>query len=383
MVDLSTGSIPADNQKAARRKERLFALILLIGSLVLSLALLEIALRVLRPSSVTYYVHMPTIYQPDDIVGYRYIPGADDYIERDDYRIQSHINRAGFNDDEFTLERQPGVARIAVLGDSFTVGLHVERGQTFPDVLERLLSESGPVEVYNFGVDGYGTPNELALMDEVLTYDPDIVVLTLYENDIDDVKVDLYHRAIYRGYVIYYLDLDQYQQAVGEIDLYFANPLNRFLFWGREHTATIRAVNSLWITDDDLQFKSNRWRQTFRTTVNTELDELPDEAAVDLLIEDVLQMADRCEQHACDFVVVTLPTKKETEDPTRPYYAEPILAALDAEGIDTLSLLDPLREAVEQGPYPFYPHDNHCNAAGYEIIARALADHLQSGALSN
>ncbi len=383
MNDLNHDSNHTGSRRETRRRERLLGPILAAGSLLVSLALLEIGRRIIRPSSVTYYVHMPAIYRPDDRLGYRYVPGAQDYIEREDYHVESAINQAGFNDDEFTLERRPGVPRIAALGDSYTVGLHVGRGQTFPDVLEQLLSDdaAGPVEVYNFGVDGYGTPNELALMDEVLAYDPDIVVLTLYENDIDDVKVDLYHREIYRDYIVYYLDDGQRQQAIDEIDAYFANPLNRFLFWGREHSATIRAISSFWITDKDLHLKSNRWRQSFRMTVNTELDELPDEEAVDLLVDDVIQMADLCEQRGCDFVVMTLPTKKETEDKDRPYYAQPILDALDAEGIDTLNLYAPLQEAVDEGPYPFFPNDNHCNAAGYEIIARTLAEHLQAEGL--
>ena len=53
---------------------------------------------------------------------YEFIPGSnlDDGIS----------NKQGFKDDDFTLEKPPGVIRIAMLGDSITQGLHIRKEKT-------------------------------------------------------------------------------------------------------------------------------------------------------------------------------------------------------------------------------------------------------------
>ena len=55
------------------------------------------------------------------------------------------------------LTKPPGVFRILVLGDSFTVGANVRQEEAYPKVLEkRLQSVYGPrIQVVNAGVGGW------------------------------------------------------------------------------------------------------------------------------------------------------------------------------------------------------------------------------------
>ena len=64
-----------------------------------------------------------------------------------------HINRDGFRDRDFPVERTKGAARIVCVGDSYTYGWGVNLEDSFPKQLERAL-EPG-TEVLNLGVFGY------------------------------------------------------------------------------------------------------------------------------------------------------------------------------------------------------------------------------------
>lgn len=94
-------------------------------------------------------------------------------------------NSLGFREKEYPLERVPGVRRIAVLGDSFTLGVGVEFSEIFAKRLEeRLNRERGPHEVINFGVSGYNTRMELATLREIAgRFKPDLVILGYVLND--------------------------------------------------------------------------------------------------------------------------------------------------------------------------------------------------------
>lgn len=100
-------------------------------------------------------------------------------------------NSAGFRDREHTLAKPAGTIRIAVLGDSYCEALQVEMDETFCSVLEGELTECDSLdgrkaEVLNFGVSGYGTAQELLMLEHrVWDYEPDVVLLCfLSGNDV-------------------------------------------------------------------------------------------------------------------------------------------------------------------------------------------------------
>ena len=104
-----------------------------------------------------------------------------------------NINSAGFRGPEFSREKPAGVYRIAVIGDSFTVGLDVPDEKTFIHVLETRLAGCGvlqgkKIQVLNFGVGGYGTTQELILLRKrALAFHPDMVLLMFFSgNDVSD-----------------------------------------------------------------------------------------------------------------------------------------------------------------------------------------------------
>jgi hypothetical protein len=76
---------------------------------------------------------------------------------------------------EFSYERQPGLKRVVVLGDSFTYGEDVSDEETYCAVL---AEQSPGLEVINLGVHGYGVDQMLLyLKEEGLKYRPDVIVV--------------------------------------------------------------------------------------------------------------------------------------------------------------------------------------------------------------
>ena len=100
------------------------------------------------------------------------------------------INNLGFRDrQDYDLAKPPGTFRILVLGDSVTFGHGSHFETTYPYLLEQRLKEWRPAtnwQVWNLGVPGYNTRQELRYLQEVgATFRPDLVIVGFYPNDFD------------------------------------------------------------------------------------------------------------------------------------------------------------------------------------------------------
>jgi hypothetical protein len=126
----------------------------------------------------------PGFYITDASLGTRLSPGYDGWFAG----VPVRINSLGFRDNrEYRLEKAPGTFRILVLGDSVTFGHGASFETTYPYLLEMRLQSWRPDvqwEVWNLGVPGYNTAQELAQLLELgERFAPDLVVVGFYLND--------------------------------------------------------------------------------------------------------------------------------------------------------------------------------------------------------
>jgi lysophospholipase L1-like esterase len=115
------------------------------------------------------------------------------------FDVQVAINRQRFRARrEYAASPAPGVARLAVLGDSMTFGWGAEDDQTYPAQLESILGEKAPaVEVINAGYPGTCLGEKAAwYVQGVRPFRPALVVLTLLGDDVDG---DLFWRVFALG----------------------------------------------------------------------------------------------------------------------------------------------------------------------------------------
>jgi len=164
---------------------------LTLGGLFMGVVIGEIGLRVARiegyPKIGDLVDSAPTRFHTSDPnLGWKLKPGASgEWNEEGASLVQ--VNSEGLRDREHTKAKPPNTLRVAVLGDSFTEAIHVPVEQTFWSKLERKLGNCQAVkrrknvEVINFGVQGYGTAQQLIMLrKKVWDYSPDIVILAFF-----------------------------------------------------------------------------------------------------------------------------------------------------------------------------------------------------------
>jgi hypothetical protein len=103
-------------------------------------------------------------------------------------RRHVRLNRAGFRDGEHSVARHPGTRRLLLVGDSYAFGTGINRVEDrFGDQLGVRLSQVTlqPWEVINASHPDRHTLEEIAILDSVLPFHPDVILLLYVFNDID------------------------------------------------------------------------------------------------------------------------------------------------------------------------------------------------------
>jgi lysophospholipase L1-like esterase len=120
-------------------------------------------------------------------------PNDDRRLGHGEFDVRVVTNALGFRDARLPSPKPAGAFRVVALGDSFTQGYGVEEPEAYPRRLERLLSARMPdrtVEVVNLGVPGTSPRDYVShLADPGLAYHPDLVLVGVMANDVQDVWI--------------------------------------------------------------------------------------------------------------------------------------------------------------------------------------------------
>ena len=277
------------------------------------------------------------------------------FPEADGGKITFTTNNRGFREDAPT-EVQKNGQRILVLGDSQTEGV-VNNSQSFANVLEaRLAARGPPVEVINGGIGTTGPHNYLGLLLKHLDLRPDVVVVTIYDGN-------------------------DFAHALQIEDTLRGRKPEPFPPAAREASKT-------------------RWPeqlpQAFNQAAVFESDPPAADRALAAALTACRELARQADAIHARVIFVALPAKPdidhdddelqatmlETLHLTREDVAvntqlgSRLLAALAAEGRETLDLLPALKQA--EGPL-YWRKDWHLNVAGHAAVAAALLDVVSAG----
>ncbi|MET0551465.1 MAG: HEAT repeat domain-containing protein [Vicinamibacteria bacterium] len=103
------------------------------------------------------------------------------------------FNADGMRDRTHAPEKPAGTRRVVFLGDSVTLGDHIEPAQAYPQFLQADLADAGhAVEVFNVALWGWSTRQERLAYERIARkYAPDDVVLAVCLNDIPELQNNL------------------------------------------------------------------------------------------------------------------------------------------------------------------------------------------------
>jgi len=170
--------------------------LLFIGSLFLSIALAELGLRLFivdefspmqQERSLLYEYHPVLGWFPKKNTSRRFTASRTTTVTH---------NSQGFRSPEPETNNKPG---IIFLGDSFVWGFDVEAPERFTDKLQARHPEWN---ISNLGVSGYGTDQELLLLESHFdVYKPRAVILVFCtDNDIEDNATNVRQGGFYKPY---------------------------------------------------------------------------------------------------------------------------------------------------------------------------------------
>ena len=366
-----------------------FRLLLLASSLLLGLAIGEVAVRALKPQAVL--VITPGLYQADPPRRYRLAPGHRGTItNRVEFSTAVRVNRAGLRGPEVGPKRE-GVLRILAAGDSFTFASTVEEAEAWIALLGEQLGGHGiPAEGLNGGVNGYGVPDATAwVAAHGVPLEPDLVVLGVFVgNDLQDANPGLAQAEVVDGLLEAPTSRGGWKRW-----LYYHSHLFVLAKRGLPYPIQSRLRGLLGLAEPwDLTVR--RQEAAVYRRADSEAVRLGAEAT-DRALEQLQQLA---EQRGIRLAALLIPAPAQVDpaawqslfaelgldpsghDPDRPTAIFRDLLA--RRGIPALDLTGALREEREQRAFLYYPIDQHLTPEGNRVAARELARFLLDSGLA-
>lgn len=366
----------------ASRHPRVFYVIVPIASVVLTLLLLELFLRLLVPQP--HAIETNAYYVADPSLGFRMMPeSVGSYFGR----IPLEVNAYGHRDDWVPIEKPKGTKRILVLGDSFTIGAGVGQDEAYPQVLEGLLRRRDPaIDVINAGVGGW-EPFQYAeyLETEGVAFEPDLVIVGFFVgNDAYDQtsRPEEVSRTAVGGRRVLRDSADR-PLAASLVFLYQHSHLARLILRARsgegvfEDPAYERSICdglSDWLVAGQRFYLSNHLpeaddtRALMRTSLAQiqRIADITSGAAIPmlvLLIPDMNQISPLVQER------ILGPGERQQFDPEMPQRA--LARELALRGIPFLDL----RETFE-GRECLFTNNSHFDAEGHRLVAAAVESYL-------
>jgi len=355
---------------------RIHQIIAFLVSLLILLLVFEGGLRLIG------FAPKSTMNRFDSALGWAKTPSTAIRRHTGEFDVTFATNSRGLREDESVgYEKPGGTQRVLVVGDSFTLGYTVDRPETITQLLQDELRAQGrSVQVVNAGTEGYSTDQEvLWLAREGAKYDPDVVVLQMYENDIFWNSQDHYLRypkPHLRGDGDPSASLDALPELADpgrEPWLQRSTALGTMLggFAGGPAMPMLdgpRPLPAEWgvrLRDDASGWSETRAALRAFRAVARKIGAKPV----------VLVIPDKAQVDPASRAAMTQQIDASTYDPDRPYRG--MVDAAKAAGLPVIEALPAMKSASENGSRALYfARDWHTNPAGNRVLANLLTTAL-------
>lgn len=124
--------------------------------------------------------------------------------------------------------------KIMIAGDSFTHAVDVSDDQTYYAKLKRNLSDRIPVEIFAYGTNGYGTLQEVMIVERYIKkIMPDVLILQVCQNDFINNSLELERKSYFNNNNL----LRPYLGSDGTITMQIPQPpFRRALLWAASYS---------------------------------------------------------------------------------------------------------------------------------------------------
>ena len=328
-----------------KRCEIALKLVFLFGAIMLTLAVGEVAIRVISSHTLIYNIEMAKYARalkqrdPKGEVSHVHVPSRSARL----MGVDVTLNSLGHRSRELSNPKMPGSKRILVLGASATMGWGVSVDRVFTSVVEEKLNRTKPFgpdvtfEIANAGIGNYNVYFQLKLLqNQYPIVKPDLVLVQYAITGAEPLTMGRNNWLLQHSFLADYF-FDRFQH------LRFAGGNNQDLF----------TFYSQFYKDD-----SEAWKQTqgYLATIRdtTRKDGVP---LVIMIIPDIHDLA--------------------ADSPYRDLYAKMALAFQKLD-ILTINTFDEFQKHFGADVSKVWIHsdDPHPNASGHALMADALYGYL-------
>lgn len=289
----------------------------------------------------------------------------------------SVVNSQGFHDeDEFiSSEELRKSHKILILGDSFAFGFYARLGQSWVELLTTYLEPAGDLAVWNTGIPGASTVQELSILEHYFPIMlPDLVILGFYPgNDLDGNLHPADNFYATENGTLFLSDkvgpgfepirmtpADAYYRATGVRALTDAGTVETRLGKTRAGTLLLNRWSKL---RPEIEWM---WSSEARWSPGLELKHKEIEARTRRLLGGV---RDFITQRGSRLLLLLIPGPNDLADTgTRYQKGKRIAQDLSIEMVEVLDHL---------APEDYVPSDEHWNDRGHDKVARLLAEHIR------
>ena len=353
--------------------------------------LLEIAVRLFVPSSLHGFRDRSTDWQPHPRLGWVQKPNLDVATQEDGGMVVRYqTNSDGLTPATAQRTKQAEIVRVMIFGDSGVVGRAVPQDKTIHAYLQKQLQQKGlNAEVINAGVEGYSTDQELIRMEELVPlYRPDIVLLEVCNNDFAGNEARTAHRLNKPRFNL--AEDGSLEEIVPEMNdrvPTFRPWRSRWLYYSAAYRLLSPRLQVL-----RARFGDSRARNLVGLPLDLYYQPAADQIDWKLFRALLLRMKEYCQHGRSSFILYAHPHVEEVWDPFvndmiqtlriepesyNRYALEERLQAITSQiGLDFCPLVNYFVKRQDRGPFHLLPRDPHCNPAGYELTAEALAEYM-------
>jgi lysophospholipase L1-like esterase len=313
-----------------------------------------------------------------------------------EWDVEFRVNNLGFRDEDMTIQKQPGVYRVLLVGDSFVEGESVAESKTAAYLAEKeiTLETGSKTEVVNMGVMSYAPAVYYRVIkDKGLPLNPDLVMVNV---DMSDFQNDY----------AYAKDIDKeenfqnilFQQQMGQPHVAVPAVNSRIKFWLRSNSAfytvvadrakqLIRKIKKL---PEPTVFLTNNLDSDPHYITRSEKNAADPEAWREISIN-LIKIRDLLKQKKIPLVVTVYPYGHQAGEDEwgkgrvrngfetgkiYPSTAADLLVEFgNKNGIKVVNFVPDFREAAKkEAGFLYYPQDGHFTEKGQRVMADKLKE---------